>query len=68
MTMDTDNPPEWRKSSHCADSQCVEVAMVDANKILIRDNKDPNGLPLTLTRADWVSFVEAVKAGKFDLS
>lgn len=42
--------------------------MVDANKILIRDNKDPNGPILTLTRADWVSFVEAVNAGKFDLS
>jgi hypothetical protein len=47
----------FRKSSHSGSStNCVEVAA--AGTVLVRDSKDPGGPVLTLTAAQWRSFIE----------
>ena len=55
---------EWHRSSRCAGGTCVEVARSD-DKILIRDGKDPEGVALSFTEAEWEAFVNAVKANEF---
>ncbi|GLZ07746.1 DUF397 domain-containing protein [Actinomadura sp. NBRC 104412] len=52
----------WRKSSYSGSGdQCVEVAELDAGTHAVRDSKDPHGPALTLTAAEWRSFIEAVR-------
>jgi hypothetical protein len=60
---------QWRKSSYSGGSggNCVEVAANLPGVIAVRDSKDPAGPVLTLTPAQWRSFVAGVKLGNFDL-
>jgi hypothetical protein len=53
----------WVKSSFCADSACLEVAIIDAD-VAVRDSKDANRPFLTFSKADWNAFVEAIAAEK----
>jgi hypothetical protein len=46
---------------------CVEVAKLSAAR-LVRDSKDPGGPALAFTPAAWTSFLNQVKAGRFDLA
>lgn len=46
--------------------ECVEVSQV-ADRVLVRDSKDPQGPALEFTLAEWSAFVQGVKAGEFDL-
>ena len=55
---------QWRKSSRCGTSACVEVAKV-GDEVLIRDSKDPHAAPLRFTGAEWEAFVAGVAAGEF---
>ncbi|GLY05895.1 MULTISPECIES: DUF397 domain-containing protein [Actinoplanes] len=54
----------WRRSRHCANGTCVEVARI-GDQFLIRDSKNVGGAPLAFSRAEWEAFVAGVKAGDF---
>lgn len=46
----------WRKSSRSSDqANCVEIAHV-ANRVAIRDSKNPDGPVLHFGRVDWSTF------------
>jgi len=55
---------EWRKSSFCGTSACVEVAESDGT-FLIRDSKTENGPVLAFTAEEWTAFLAGVRAGEF---
>lgn len=55
----------WRKSS-ATGNECVEVAFVEGDEILVRNSKDRDGPRLRFTRAEWAAFVTGVRAGEFD--
>lgn len=62
--MDTTNLFEWRKSSFCGNSACVQVATVGGG-VVVRDSEDPSGPVLAFTRDEWAAFVAGVNAGEF---
>jgi len=45
---------------------CVAVAVTETG-VAIRDTKDADKQTLVFSRNEWGSFVEAVKAGEFDI-
>jgi hypothetical protein len=56
----------WRVSSYSASSaSCVEVAGL-GRQVGMRDSKDPDGPVLCFTRAQWRTFIDAVKRGDLD--
>jgi hypothetical protein len=57
----------WRRSAHCtgADSTCVEVR-IEADGVAVRDAKDPAGLRLHFSTAEWNAFLAGARAGEFD--
>lgn len=55
----------WRKSSHCANNTCVEVAILD-NQVAVRDSKDPEGSFLLFSREEWTSFLNGARDGEFE--
>jgi hypothetical protein len=63
MTNSTDQP-QWRKSSRCGNSTCVEVAEVEGG-YLVRDSKNPGQAPLRFTEDELSVFVAAYAAGEF---
>jgi len=46
----------WRRSSHCQNGECVEVA--SPGRVLVRDSKNPEGPRLAFTPAEWRRFLE----------
>jgi len=57
----------WTKSSASAgNGQCVEVASVRQDEVLVRNSRDPEGPILSFTKAEWVAFLAGAKAGEFD--
>lgn len=57
----------WKKSSLSGYSgDCVEVAGLAGDGILIRDSKDPRGPILNFTAAQWDAFLGGVHDGAFD--
>ena len=65
--MSTTKQPQWRKSSFCAGSNCVEVAEL-AGDVLIRDSKNPAGAPLSFSTEEWSAFVRGIKDGQFSVN
>lgn len=57
---------EWRRSSYCDTSACVDVAFVDGEHsgVLIRNSRIAPAI--SATREEWEAFVAGVKAGEFD--
>ena len=63
--MDLSNA-RWRKSSYSGSaSDCVEVAFVGEG-VATRDSKDPNGPALVFTRAEWATFLTALRTDHLD--
>jgi Domain of unknown function (DUF397) len=56
----------WKKSSFCADRQCVEVALVGADMIAVRDGKNIEQPHLVFNGKDWHAFLDAVTAGEYN--
>jgi hypothetical protein len=57
---------EWRKSTRSGVNGCVEVAFV-AERIAVRDAKDPNGPVLVFTAHEWDAFIGGAREGEFEL-
>ncbi|MQA83157.1 MAG: DUF397 domain-containing protein [Streptosporangiales bacterium] len=53
-------------SHSTGNGECVEVAALDRT-IAVRDSKDRTGPVLAFTERDWASFIDGIKAGRFDL-
>jgi hypothetical protein len=56
---------EWRRSSRCGDTNCVEVARTSIG-FAVRDSKNPALTPLSLSTEQWRTFVAGIHAGDFD--
>lgn len=54
----------WRKSSECANGECVEIAH-PPGRVLLRSSQDPQGV-LEFTASEWTVFVSALRRGEFD--
>lgn len=63
-----DNSPfDWKKSSLSIHTgNCVEVAGLAGDMILVRDSKNPRGGNLNFTPAEWDAFIGGVRNGEFD--
>jgi hypothetical protein len=55
----------WRKSSFSGGGECVILAD-HADRIAVRDSKDPDGGTLFLTRGEMAAWLAGIKAGEFD--
>lgn len=60
----------FRRSSFCRDANCVEVAALPGDDVLVRDNKDPraDAPALRFSPSEWEAFVAGVQAGEFSLT
>jgi hypothetical protein len=58
----------WRKAARSiANGSCVELASAPGS-VAVRDSRDPDGLVLQYSPTVWSSFLNATRAGKFDVS
>jgi Domain of unknown function (DUF397) len=60
----------WRKSSFSngdGGNNCVEVAVLPAGRVAVRDTKDRSRPPHVHTAAAWEAFLAGVRAGEFDV-
>ncbi|HET6529636.1 MAG TPA: DUF397 domain-containing protein [Actinoplanes sp.] len=53
---------QWQRA--CSSGACIEVAKV-ADRILIRDSKNPEAAPLSFSGKEWEEFVRAIKDDVF---
>jgi hypothetical protein len=62
----SDLPPsiDWRRSSRCETSACVEVGRTDG-LVALRDS-DRHDVTLRFSLPDWAAFVAGVRAGDFE--
>jgi len=58
--------PPFRRSSFCGNGHCVEVAPLPNGTVALRDSKDLTVPQHVYTPAEWIAFVQGVKAGEFD--
>ncbi|WP_328467934.1 DUF397 domain-containing protein [Actinoplanes sp. NBC_00393] len=56
----------WKKSSYSETGNCVEVLQL-SDQVLVRDSKDPAGGIVAFSPTEWLTFLDDVKGGKFDL-
>ena len=56
----------WRKAGEGAGKDSVEVALLDAGHVALRDGKDPDGPVLVFTPGEWTAFTAGVHDGEFD--
>lgn len=58
---------KWFKSSKSSANQdCVEAAHLGEGFVGVRDSKNPSGLALVFTPAEWDAFLSGAKGGEFD--
>ena len=61
-----DAAANFRTSSFCKDSSCVEVAPLPNGDVLVRDSKNRAAAPHRFDAREWHDFIRGVKAGEFD--
>ncbi len=60
--------PRFRRSSFCGDYNCVEVATVPGEAlVLVRDSKSSHSDPQSYTHDEWNTFLAGVVAGEFSV-
>lgn len=58
---------EWRKSTVSNPSgNCVELAELSDDEIVVRNSRHPSGPTLIYTRAEISAFILGVRGGEFD--
>lgn len=57
-------PLKWIRAGKCSAVNCVEMARLDENTILLRDSKTRQ--TLTFDQAEMSAFIAGVKNGEFD--
>ncbi|MBF6289783.1 DUF397 domain-containing protein [Nocardia cyriacigeorgica] len=58
---------KWFKSSRSVgDSDCVEVAHLERDRVGVRDSKNPSGPALVFAPSAWDSFITQARSGVFD--
>ena len=57
----------WRKSTYCANGDCVEVALLEG-EVVVRDSKHPHGPMLHFTPIEWEAFLNGARDGEFNLA
>jgi len=60
-----DQESMWRRSTHCADSACIEVRAT-ADTVVVRSTAHRDS-ELTLDTAQWHELLEGIKTGELDL-
>lgn len=61
----TENPTNWRKSTRSSNqTDCVEVGRV-ADGAAVRDTKNRAAGHLTTNRAQWATFIAAIKTDRY---
>ncbi|MFG3255240.1 DUF397 domain-containing protein [Streptomyces sp. NPDC048172] len=60
-----DSQLTWVKSSYSNEPQgeCVECAL-GAERVQVRDSKDPERPPISMSRAAWTAFTAALDVGR----
>jgi hypothetical protein len=57
----------WRKSAASnPNGDCVELALLPAGRVAVRNSRAPLGTALIYTRAEIDAFLQGAKAGEFD--
>ena len=56
---------QFRKATGSDTGDCVEVALLPAGGIRVRDSKDRTGGTLALPEGAWEEFTAAIKHGEF---
>lgn len=56
---------KFRRASSCSFGDCVEVGGLDG--ALVKVQSSVTMLQVSFTREEWQTFIDAVKAGEFDL-
>lgn len=62
-----DDELSFERSSYCASSCCLEVAIVPrGGKIFVRNSQEP-GTRIAFSAEEWRAFVTGVKSNEFDV-
>jgi Domain of unknown function (DUF397) len=54
----------WQRSTYCANSSCVEVALLE-NQVAVRDSKIAKSPILLFTQEEWTAFLAGARRGEF---
>jgi hypothetical protein len=67
VRVDQLGPVSWRKSVVSnPNGDCVELALLPAGGVAVRNSRAPDGPALVYTRAEIAAFVRGAKGGEFD--
>ena len=55
----------WKKSTRSGANGCVEVN-ADLPDVRVRDSKDPHSPIISFAPESWKTFIEQIRAGRYD--